>query len=95
MPKEEGSAHNSLKILSGAHVGADEIVPREHIPIQADSLTSSLIDDELAPEAKKSRSPPPPNAPGSSGVLASNVDPVIPKNAMPLQTSSESELLVG
>jgi hypothetical protein len=68
MPKEEGSAHGSLKILSGAHVGADEIVPREHIPVQADSPTSSLINDELTLEAKKSRSPPPLNAPGSSGV---------------------------
>lgn len=95
MPKEEGSAHDSLKIFSGAHVAADEIVPREHIPVQADSPASSLINDELALEVKKSRSPPPPNVPGSSGVLAPNVDPVIPKNAMPLQTSSESELLVG
>lgn len=87
-PKGEGSAHGSLKILSGAHVGADKIVPREHILVQADSPTSSLINDELALEAKKSRSLPPSNALGSSGVLASNLDPVIPENA-------ESELLVG
>jgi len=87
-PKGGGSAHGSLKILSGAHVGADRIVPREHIPVQADSPTSRLINDELALEAKKSRSPPPSNALGSSGVLASNPDPVIPENA-------ELELLVG
>lgn len=95
MLKEEGSAYDSLKIFSGAHVGADEIVPREHIPVQADSPASSLINDELALEAKESRSPPTPNVPGSSGVLAPNVDQVIPKNAMPLQTLSELELLVG
>ena len=99
-PKEEDSAHGSLKVLSGAHVGANKIVPREHssrlhIPIQADSPTSSPINDEPALGAKKSRSPPPPNAPCSSGILASNSGPVIPENAMPLQISSESKLLVG
>jgi len=99
-PKEEGSAHGSLKTLSAAHVGANKIVPhkhssRLHILVQANSPTSSLINDKPALEAKKSRSPPPPNAPGLSGVLASNMDPVIPENAMPLRTSSESELLVS
>jgi hypothetical protein len=42
-------------------------------------VRSTLINDELTLEAKKSRSPPPPDVPGSSGVLAPNVDPVIPK----------------
>ena len=42
-----------------------------------------FINDELALEAKKSRSPPTPNVPGSSGVLAPNAGlPIIQFNSI-------------